>query len=517
MVKVVVAGSMLVIIPTETIIPIKNNYIKAADDDWQYAKKRICPDEKVDPSTDPTEKPTGDVGDWLTEGSEAHAVAQKIFDYATKELGMSGAFTAGMLANVQGESKFIPDLGENAYDKPFKLRRFGMNNKTPTEGMGPSTATQAARYGYQYFGGGLFQFTPWQKFADSKWWGMVESDGWAPENQVQFIWDNEFANKTVHSYYQSNIASNASSGASAAASRMGQFSSVEDAISTNDPAKAQMYFQIGYERPQWYHEEREEWAKQANSVFNKENIKADPSKWKFADSSSEGIDGNTSVEEDKKLEEECGIGKEDEGGSFADWGDDGTGSYTGGGFVWRPEELPEELKKYAMDPTSVDMKWHSPEGWHYHGRDWQAPGHQGAYCNNLASSMLYAVWHKKGDTSSRISLKNGTDGVSETKRAAQITGGKVTKKPKKGALISVPSGLDGTTNLGHVMFMSHVFKDGSALVIEQNFAGKSGAANGGEAYSWNYRFVRKNVVDSYTYYYPGDDGYVPDKRLKMLK
>lgn len=200
----------------------------------------------------------GSAGDFLKEGTEANKVAKEVFKIFTEEYGFSGAAAAGILANIQGESGFIPDIGEGG-------KRMGMNNR---DGETYNTANPN-----QLGGGGLFQFTPYTKFSHSEYFGKIDKEGWGIANQIAFVWDSEFRNRQVESYMIGN------------SYRTGKwnpiFTSIEDFLSTDDPAKASAAFQVGYERPLHYHPEREEWAKQANEVFNKDNVKADPSKWKF--------------------------------------------------------------------------------------------------------------------------------------------------------------------------------------------------------------------------------------------
>lgn len=469
------------------------------DEDWNYVAQVEECDTDDSSGNSRASTPAGVDGDWLTEGSEKYKMAERLFKYLTEELGLSGAFASAMLANAKGESNFVPDRGESAFDKPYAERRFGMNNKTPTEGMGPSTATQNASYGYSYFGGGLFQITPWQKFAESEYWGkVVKDEGWAPENQMQFIWDSEFANKAVHTYYDFHSSAGVISGAADAVNRLGKFGSVEEAISTDDPAKAVVYFQIGYERPQDYHREREEWAKQANAVFNKNNIKADKSKWKFSNTSIAGVDSAT--KNAKKKEDVC-----EEKTSKAGWGDDGTGThnYGSGWDVWRPENLPDDLKKYAIDPTSLGMKFSSSEGW----------PNAGDQCAHFSESMFSLIWTKDGSTPSAVTRTNY--GKEEAYSHANAYGGKVSKKPVKGAVSGTPA--TATNSAGHTYIVSHVFANGDILVVEQNITGFSGG-NNGENCTWNYRIVLKSQYESenHEFYSAETEGYKPNSKIKMM-
>lgn len=456
------------------------NTVRADDDDWVYSKHKCAEENK---STKSKGEPSGVEGDWLTEGSEAYKIAKKIFDEFTGTYGTSGAFAAGVLANVQGESHFVPDVGESSYKYPYEVRRFGMNNKTPVTGMGASTPVSEKPNEPDYFGGGLFQFTPYTKFANSSWWQKVNKDeGWAPENQVGFLLDNEFWNRKVEGHFYKTGTST--------------FSNVEALISTENPADAALYFMMAYERPTYPHPERLEWARQANKVFNKDNIKADRSKWKFGSSSDEA--GSSSSK--KKSDDECPAGHKD---AKAGWGEDGTGTYSQGG-SWKPEELPDELKKYAIDPESLGMHYSSPDGW---------PNPNGQ-CAHLSESMMALLWEKDGQPKG---VKRTYYGKDEADSHAEFYGGSVTDQPTKGAVAGVPPGTPWSDpEAGHTYIVSHRFANGDILVLEQNMSGKSGDAIHQKC-TWNYRIVPKEQYSNprTKFFSPESLGYKPNPKVKM--
>ena len=456
--------------------------VMAAEDDWVYVKHKCDDEEKK--STKSKGEPTGVEGDWLTEGTETHKIAQKIFDEFTKTYGTSGAFAAGVLANVYQESHFVPDVGESSYKYPYEVRRFGMNNKKPVTGMGASTPASEKPGEPDYFGGGLFQFTPYTKFANSSWWQKVnKEEGWAPENQIGYLLEAEFWNHQLEAYF-GRTGSNA-------------FSNVEALISTDNPADAALYFMMAYERPLNVHPERLEWAKQANKVFNKENIKADKSKWKFG-SSSGGAASSSS--DKKKSDDECPAGHKD---AKAGWGEDGTGTYSQAG-VWKPEELPDELKKYAIDPESLGMHYSSSNGW-------ANPGDQ---CAHLSETMMATLWEKDGKS---LGVQRTEAGKDEADSHARAYGGSVTDQPTKGAVSGVPAGaINSHSVYGHTYIVSHRFANGDILALEQNYGGKSGAANHSTC-TWNYRIITKEeYTSSHTKFFsPESLGYKPNPKVKM--
>lgn len=167
--------------------------IVASSDDWKFVPKKestTCKDlssssSQGSSSTDGAPA-TGVVQDaFMTEGTPEHEVAQEIFDYFVKDKGTSGAFAAGVLANVKQESGFVPDRAEGV-----GVLRFGMDTKSPPAGMSGG-------------GGGLFQFTPYTKYTDTKFWGKDGKDGWTIRNQLDFLWSAEFENSMVMSFIRS--------------------------------------------------------------------------------------------------------------------------------------------------------------------------------------------------------------------------------------------------------------------------------------------------------------------------
>ena len=444
--------------------------VSASEDDWHYVKKHEdCDDDskKKGSSSGKLETPSGVKGDWLTEGTEEYKVAKRIFEIFTQEYGTSGAFAVGAISNSWGESGMIPDVLEGGV-------RAGMN--TPD---GPSyNSANPSDLG----GGGLFQFTPYTKFSHSKWWkGRPGSNGWAIENQVDAVWGLEFGNRVVETYFSRT--------------RKNNFSKVEDLISTEDPALASEYFQMAYERPKSFHAERVEWAKQANKVFNKDNIKADKSKWKFYGASSDGAVSKDSSK--KHSDEDCEVVQDS---AKAGWGEDGTGSYSQAG-VWKPNDLPEELKKYAIDPESLGLKYRSSEGW-------PNPGNQ---CAHFSESMMAVLWEKDGKTHDVVRSMYGKQ---EADNHSAAFGGKVSKQPVKGAVSGTSSPYH--PEAGHTYIVSHRFENGDILIVEQNVSGYSGEGNG-ESCTWNYRIVTKAEYEreGAKFYSPEGEGWKPSPKVKM--
>lgn len=465
--KCVIIG--LVAMQTLSIVPISANAL-AANDDWNYVKKHHeCEDVKKRQNSK-AETPSGANGDWLTEGSDAYVTAKEIFRILTEEYGTSGAFAAGVLASVRGESNFIPDILEGG-------QRAGMDNP---EGSAYNSAKPN-----ETGGGGLFQFTPYTKFVQSHYWrGRSGSSGWDVGNQVDAVWGFEFGNRAVEPYF----------------SRTGDssYTTVEQLIATDDPAKAALYFQMAYERPQSYHPERSDWACQANAVFNKDNIKADKSKWRLdapADSGPATTDSKS-----KKDKNACSV-KTDKAG----WGDDGTGTHNyANDAMWKPTELPDDLKKYAIDPESLGMSYGSATGW-------PNPGDQ---CAHFSESLFSLIWTQDGSTPSAV--QRTSFGKDEADSHAAAYGGSVSKSPMKGAVAGQPPSQYSPV-AGHTYIVSHTFENGDILIIEQNMAGMSGAAIG-QPETWNYRIITKDryTAEGHSFYSAEKNGYKPNSQIKMM-
>lgn len=235
-------------------------------------------------------------------------------------------------------------------------------------------------------------------------------------------------------------------------------------------------------------------------------------------SASSGTSGasSSSTSDEMSVASFCGQGETDTTGSLG-WGDDGTGTHKYSGYsVWKPDELPEDLKKYAIDPKSVGLKWKSPSGW-------TNPGGQ---CVHFTSSLLYALWEKDGKRNEKAAGSSGGKGgdgsyfgYNMADAYADVYGGKVTMKPSKGAISGAPANTPPEANsfAGHTVIVSHVFENGDTLVVEQNWSNSGDAI--GQPETWNYRISHK---DEYTkakvrFFSPQSVGYKASDKVRMMK
>lgn len=241
----------------------------------------------------------------------------------------------------------------------------------------------------------------------------------------------------------------------------------------------------------------------------------------------DATDGSSSEEEDKNCvtftssvsTSSATSGGGSTGGSLQG---DGTGTHTqavpaGWGLAWKPSDLPEELKKYALDPTSIGIQYGSAwggssaspneSGWlnftDSFGAEWAGQ------CTEFAATMQWHMWSKDG-----ANFHNTAgDGAVVAPNVASKAGISVTQTPKAGATFSTSDG-----SYGHVGIVSHVFENGDVLIIEQNISGYSGY-NNGTPNTWNYRLVASSSVSSQFnvgFAYLGDAGYQINPNLKTL-
>lgn len=194
---------------------------------------------------------------------------------------------------------------------------------------------------------------------------------------------------------------------------------------------------------------------------------------------------NSSSSSPSTEKEEC---NDTSSGSVAD----GTGTVPSDATAWgyTPDQLPESLKAYIIDPKSLGMAYGGSTGWHVTGKGDALDGQ----CVNLTISLGNLLWGHSGSVSG-----NGKDQAASW---ATIFGNSVKTSPKKGAIFSTQNGGGG---YGHTGIVCHVFQDGSILIVEQNTP-LSGWDYFKKAYTWNYRVWSPEQQESEvtTFAYPDD-------------
>lgn len=196
-----------------------------------------------------------------------------------------------------------------------------------------------------------------------------------------------------------------------------------------------------------------------------------------------------------------GNGWQEKGGTYS--------GNTGGWQAWKYDQLPDELKQYAIDPRSVGMKWHSSEGWTI-GAGNYISSNINDQCTTLSSALIGVLWQKDGKP---LGMGAGLSGNGD-----QLVGQMVSTMGVKSRTEPVSGDLVSTGTYNHTQVVSHVFENGDILVVEQNVTGFSGQGNG-ESFSWSYQYVTKAKyeADKYTFASPESKGYTINPDAKSVK
>lgn len=411
--------------------------------------------------------------DWTTEGTLAWKNAKDMFD-AWTSAGLSGEAAAGIIGWIQTEGgTAIIGRAEGYYGSKIEENsiKYGV---VPIPSMSH----------YSVGGGGIYQFTPYTKYrplSHADW-----EDGKAMTQYVIGLMPRDW---------------------NPAADKTGGNHTFEQFAQSTNPEEAALMWNA-YERgndgviSRILHIKRRD-GRKANEVFNKKGIKFDRAKFDRQFKTSSGTPGDSNASSSGGSEKkQCG--KPTTGGNG--WSKDGEGThhYTNG-TGWKPSNLPADLKQYALNPESVGLTYGESKGWN------ALPSSLNNQCTDLAASLMYALWEKDGQHPKQLRGNGGA----VAKNWAATFGGKTTKTPTSGAVFSTGVGTDASP--GHTGVVSHVFADGSMLVVEQNCPGLSGQGNG-TTFTWNYRIISKDAIvqQQYSFYSPGDNGWKTNPDAKSL-
>ena len=166
---------------------------------------------------------------------------------------------------------------------------------------------------------------------------------------------------------------------------------------------------------------------------------------------------------------------------------DGTGTVPADATAWgyRPDDLPDSLKQYIIDPSKNGLTYKGPTGWVEHS----------GQCVDLTESLGNALWGHQGITSG--------NGDQQASAWASFFGNSTKTNPKRGAIFST------NASANHTGIVCHVFEDGSILIVEQNTP-LSGINYYGVIDTWNYRVVRPETQKSDGFHYAYPDGKEPN-------
>ena len=181
----------------------------------------------------------------------------------------------------------------------------------------------------------------------------------------------------------------------------------------------------------------------------------------------------------------------------------GSTSYTSN-MWWKKDDLPPEIKQYALDPESVGLKWRSKQGWE--GASAYIASGYTDQCTTLASALFGAMWEKDGKPMGDSHGMTG-NGVEMAKQVASKFGKSTTSTPTSGDIVSLQP--------NHVAIVSHVFDNGDILLVEQNVPNYSG---NGDSFTWNYSYITKATqkAKNYEFWNPSSEGYKVTSKAKSV-
>lgn len=395
--------------------------------------------------------------DWTHEGSVAYTNAKKVFDSWTSK-GLSGSAAAGIVGWVNSEGGFsLVDRAEGHYglDEVTNGLSAGV---IPSGGLGYSTG-----------GGGIYQFTPYTKFApagDPKWLDVDAQNTFVAKAILAGDWN-------------------------ASMDLTGGNHSFQQLAQMTDPKQATLVWQA-YERGNTAainQAQKQADAQKAYDMFGGASISYHADTFAKAFGAT-GTDLTSSTESGIAITTSC-----DSGGSGTWDTDGGTVNYSAHN-AWKKDDLPDDLKSYALSPESLGLSYRSKTGW-------QAIASTGGQCTDLSASLMYALWQKKG-SHPKMTSGNGQD---IAKNWAKAFGGLTSSTPKAGAVFSETPSAAGN-DVGHTGVVSHLFSNGDILVVEQNYAALSGENEGFGKYTWSYRYVPTSQYQhGWSFYDPSQAGY----------
>ena len=416
--------------------------------------------------------------DWSKEGTTAYKNAKKAFETFTS-VGLSGESASGIIGWVNSEGGwFIVDRAEG---------HFGNDPKSASISQG---VTPNGFVGYAVGGGGIYQFTPYTKFAkvgDKKWADASAQTAFVLESIKKGDWN-------------------------ASMDMSGKSQSFEQFAKNTNITETALGWQA-YERgnPAYIPKDAKVAdAKKANEVFNSKKVKFNEKKFndffgglsKAGDNNSK--DSSNDKSSSKPKSDECSTDEKDsdskDNGGTGTWSKDKTGKVNYRQFqAWKNKDLPADLKPYAVNPESVGMKMNDTAGW-------KVKAYSFGQCTDFSASFMYAIWEKNGQ---HPTMQKG-DGAVVASNWASSFGGKVINTPSAGSVFSTGGG-----GYGHTGVVSHVFENGDTLIVEQNFLGFSGDFSNLPV-TWNYRYVPKSQIENenWRYYSPTQSGYKIVKEAK---
>lgn len=168
---------------------------------------------------------------------------------------------------------------------------------------------------------------------------------------------------------------------------------------------------------------------------------------------------------------------------------------------WLMTNMPDELLEYALDPRSLGMLPNDMSTWpRLVSRTGPNKTQTGGQCTDLSASLMHVLWSKDGEPLET----QGGNGIDVAGNLANHHGVALSNIPSGGAIFSAKS----SSHYGHTGIVSHVFDNGDFLIVEQNVKRLSGDSNG-TPLTWNYRYVPKSDIEEigYEFFDPASAGY----------
>lgn len=402
--------------------------------------------------------------DWTKEGTTAYNNAKAAFDLWTSK-GLSGEAAAGIIGWTVSEGGWgIVGRAEGHFSNVIEEASIKYGNVPIPSGN------------YPVGGGGIYQFTPYTKYAE------LSSPDWEDSAKM-----NEYVAKQMPNDW---IPSHDMTG--------GNHSFEDFAKSTNAEEATLMW--NAYERGNQAvipKAKKQADAKTANEIFNKDKIAFDADAFNKNFGSGKGSGDGAKKSSAKVTKKTKCRTPESSGGTG--WRAHKTGSVNyNDGTPWTREDLPADLKPYALDPESVGLKWGDTSSW-------ELLCYSYGQCTDFVANMMYHLWEKDG-SGPRSTAGNGYQVVDNW--VAKF-GGSSSNEPKAGSVFSTAIGEQ------HTGVVSHVFENGDILVVEQNVQGYSGDQIGQQR-SWSYRYITVSHYSTWKFYDPEEVGYKIKNSAKAL-
>ena len=445
--------------------------------DERIAQTSDCKDEKSK-SNSAKDKDESDAAGFSDEQQKENV--KKIYS-VLKKAGLSDYEIAGAVANMQQESSInprtieaMPRANQSDYDKANK-------DGSTVENLFGSWGSFVGLYGggldesgylvdgQHYMGVGLIQWTGGSNKSLWEWSNKNGYDMWSLDTQLIALLTPEsgpYADRLKVFKTKDN-----SSPAEAAVNFLNYVEYASGSFSPNDGTHAKAENRVQYAKS-WYVQIKDmnSDSNYALSIFNKVKDAIN-----FA--------SKTVVGETKSKLDKCNSKKSSVKYGGTGWQSKG-GVYSGAtGFTqsWRYDNLPDELKQYAIDPRSLGMKYGESTGWNVGASNYISAGYANQ-CTALSSALMGVLWEKDGTPLGRKSGLSG-NGDELVDQMCSFMGIESRTEPVSGDLVS-------TKTYNHTQVVSHVFENGDILVVEQNIPGYSGE-NNGESYSWSYQYITK--------------------------